>query len=100
MVGECSDNWKVMGAQLKALTTKSEAVASTEARLLKENAGLRQQLNDAQTHIFALQPFHDDLTPEGTNHDFERVVDGVQAWAQDTCQRLPSGEEQTNEHVR
>ena len=32
--------------------------------------------------------------------DFERVVDGVQAWAQDTCQRLPSGEEQTNEHVR
>ncbi|KAG9257748.1 uncharacterized protein F5Z01DRAFT_747772 [Emericellopsis atlantica] len=100
MVAECFNNWRVMGAHLTALTTKSEAVASAESKLLKENAALRQQLNDAQTHIFALQPFHEDLTPEDINDAFKKVVDGVQAWAQDTCQKLPTTAEQCSNHVR
>ncbi|KAI6784277.1 uncharacterized protein J7T54_004823 [Emericellopsis cladophorae] len=100
MVADFFNNCKVLGAQLKALATKSEAVAATEAKLLKENAALRQQLNDAQTHVFALQPFHEDLTPEDINDAFKKVVDGVQAWTQNTCQKLPATAEQGNSYVR
>ena len=39
-------------------------LASKAKELAEENRVLREQLNDAQSHIFSLQPYRKDLTPE------------------------------------
>lgn len=57
-----------LGRQLKARSTEvvraGDDPADTVKSLKAENAGLKAELDDARSHIFSLQPYRKDLTPE------------------------------------
>ncbi|KAM0078249.1 hypothetical protein ACKRZS_009774 [Fusarium odoratissimum] len=50
-------------------------LASKAKELAEENRVLREQLNDAQSHIFGLQPYRKDLTPEEVGQDYDALVE-------------------------
>ncbi|KAK3343598.1 hypothetical protein B0T25DRAFT_462734 [Lasiosphaeria hispida] len=47
--------------------------------LKSENKGLRAELDDARSHIFSLQPYRQDLTPE-EKQDYDDLVTGITDW--------------------
>jgi FtsZ-binding cell division protein ZapB len=53
-----------MSSSMTEVERSSEALATKVEELTEENRALREQLNDAQSHIFSLQPYRKDLTPE------------------------------------
>lgn len=53
-----------MNSNMTEVEVSSEALASKVEELRKENRALREQINDAQSHIFSLQPYRKELTPE------------------------------------
>ncbi|KAK2694033.1 hypothetical protein QWA68_007588 [Fusarium oxysporum] len=57
-------------------------LASKAKELAEENRVLREQLNDAQSHIFSLQPYRKDLTPEEVGQDYDALVEQIQDWVQ------------------
>ncbi|KAM0343651.1 hypothetical protein ACHAPU_008403 [Fusarium lateritium] len=60
----------------------SETLATKVEDLTAENRVLREQLNDAQSHIFSLQPYRKDLTPEDVGQEYDTLVEHVQDWVQ------------------
>ncbi|KXX73605.1 hypothetical protein MMYC01_209753 [Madurella mycetomatis] len=48
--------------------------------LLAENKGLKAELDDARSHIFSLQPYRKDLTPEEVGQEFDDLVNNVTEW--------------------
>ncbi|KAF5714204.1 hypothetical protein FMUND_7534 [Fusarium mundagurra] len=58
------------------------ALASKAKELAEENRVLREQLNDAQSHIFSLQPYRKDLTPEEVRQDYDALIEQIQDWVQ------------------
>ncbi|KAG6984381.1 hypothetical protein FocnCong_v005047 [Fusarium oxysporum f. sp. conglutinans] len=57
-------------------------LASKAKELAEENRVLREQLNDAQSHIISLQPYRKDLTPEEVGQDYDALVERIQEWVQ------------------
>ncbi|EXA41981.1 hypothetical protein FOQG_02333 [Fusarium oxysporum f. sp. raphani 54005] len=57
-------------------------LASKAKELAEDNRVLREQLNDAQSHIFSLQPYRKDLTPEEVGQDYDALVEQIQDWVQ------------------
>ncbi|KAJ0151696.1 4-hydroxyphenylpyruvate dioxygenase [Fusarium oxysporum f. sp. albedinis] len=57
-------------------------LASKAKELAEENRVLREQFNDAQSHIFSLQPYRKDLTPEEVGQDYDALVEQIQDWVQ------------------
>ncbi|KAK3386618.1 hypothetical protein B0H63DRAFT_468101 [Podospora didyma] len=55
---------------------------STDAieSLRSENKDLRAELDDARSHIFSLQPYRRDLTPEEVGRDFDDLVNNITDW--------------------
>jgi FtsZ-binding cell division protein ZapB len=53
-----------MNSNMTEVEISSEALADKVEELGKENRALREQLNDAQSHIFSLQPYRKELTSE------------------------------------
>lgn len=53
-----------LNSDMSEIEISTEALASERDKFKDENRALREQLNDAQSHIFSLQPYRKDLTPE------------------------------------
>ncbi|KAM0426956.1 hypothetical protein ACHAPT_007854 [Fusarium lateritium] len=71
-----------MSSNMTEVERSSETLAAKVEELTDENTVLREQLNDAQSHIFSLQPYRKDLTPEEVGQDYETLVEQVQDWVQ------------------
>ncbi|KAF4452482.1 hypothetical protein F53441_4687 [Fusarium austroafricanum] len=71
-----------ISSNMTEVERSSEALASKVEELAKENQALREQLNDAQSHIFSLQPYRKDLTPEEVGQEYDALVEQVQDWVQ------------------
>ncbi|KAH7250090.1 uncharacterized protein BKA55DRAFT_594251 [Fusarium redolens] len=59
-----------------------KTLSSKAKELAEENHVLKEQLNDAQSHIFSLQPYRKDLTPEEVGQDYDALVEKIQDWVQ------------------
>lgn len=53
-----------VNSNMSDLEKDTEALARDADTLRKENSFVKEQLRDAQSHIFSLQPYRKDLTPE------------------------------------
>ncbi|RGP62003.1 hypothetical protein FLONG3_10373 [Fusarium longipes] len=73
---------KRMNSNMTEVEISSEALADKVEELGKENRALREQLNDAQSHIFSLQPYRKELTSEEVGQEYDALVEQVQDWVQ------------------
>ncbi|KAH8900891.1 hypothetical protein GQ53DRAFT_132698 [Thozetella sp. PMI_491] len=48
--------------------------------LKRENKKLETELDEARSHIFSLQPYRKDLTPDEVGREFEDLIDSVTDW--------------------
>ncbi|GKT99413.1 hypothetical protein FLAG1_01599 [Fusarium langsethiae] len=71
-----------MNSNMTEVEISSEALADKVEELGKENRELREQLNDAQSHIFSLQPYRKELTSEEVGQEYDDLVEQVQDWVQ------------------
>ncbi|KAF9762170.1 hypothetical protein IL306_003547 [Fusarium sp. DS 682] len=71
-----------MSSNITVVERHRETLASELRELVKENHVLREQLNDAQSHIFSLQPYRKDCTPEEIGQEYDALVGQVQDWVQ------------------
>ncbi|KAF5663419.1 hypothetical protein FHETE_7495 [Fusarium heterosporum] len=71
-----------MSSGMTEVERSSEMLANKVEDLTAENRALREQLNDAQSHIFSLQPYRKDLTPEEVGQEYDALVEHVQDWVQ------------------
>ncbi|CEI69521.1 hypothetical protein FVEN_g7041 [Fusarium venenatum] len=71
-----------MSSNMTEVEISSEALADKVEELGKENRALREQLNDAQSHIFSLQPYRKELTSEEVGQEYDALVEQVQDWVQ------------------
>ncbi|KAK1723585.1 uncharacterized protein BDZ83DRAFT_720573 [Colletotrichum acutatum] len=55
-------------------------LASKINELSTENAALKEQLRDAQSHIFSLQPYRKELTPEEVGREYDDLIEGISDW--------------------
>ncbi|KAG8669584.1 hypothetical protein FPOAC2_08918 [Fusarium poae] len=83
MLAEKLNNMKQrMNSNMTEVEISSEALADKVEELGKENRALREQLNDAQSHIFSLQPYRKELTTEDVGQEYDALVEQVQDWVQ------------------
>ncbi|KAF4980602.1 hypothetical protein FZEAL_3415 [Fusarium zealandicum] len=71
-----------MSSSMTEVERSSETLATRVEELTDENQALREQLNDAQSHIFSLQPYRKDLTPEEVGQEYDSLVEQVQDWVE------------------
>ncbi|KAI6762845.1 hypothetical protein HG530_008825 [Fusarium avenaceum] len=71
-----------MSSSMTEVERSSETLATKVEELTEENRVLREQLNDAQSHIFSLQPYRKDFTPEEVGQEYDTLVEHVQDWVQ------------------
>ncbi|KAM0561717.1 hypothetical protein ACHAPJ_002886 [Fusarium lateritium] len=77
------DNMKQkISSNMTEVERSSETLATKVEELAEENRALREQLNDAQSHIFSLQPYRKALTPEEVGQEYDTLVEQVQDWVQ------------------
>ncbi|KAM5351867.1 hypothetical protein ACJ41O_004590 [Fusarium nematophilum] len=82
-LSERVNNMKLrMSSNMSEVERSSETLASKVEELTDENHALREQLNDAQSHIFSLQPYRKDLTPEEVGQEYDALVEQIQDWVQ------------------
>ncbi|KXH56693.1 hypothetical protein CSAL01_10934 [Colletotrichum salicis] len=55
-------------------------LASKLNELNTENSALKEQLRDAQSHIFSLQPYRKELTPEEVGREYDDLIEGISDW--------------------
>jgi hypothetical protein len=53
-----------LNSSLVEIAEGNDVLAGVVGNLKKENAELKAELEDARSHIFSLQPYRKDLTPE------------------------------------
>ncbi|GKT44673.1 uncharacterized protein ColSpa_04854 [Colletotrichum spaethianum] len=58
----------------------TESLAPMLSQLKTENSTLKEQLRDAQSHIFSLQPYRKELTPEEVGREYDDLVEGIADW--------------------
>lgn len=54
----------LLNSDMEEIAKDAESLGQEMKKLKEENHLLREELNDAQSHIFSLQPYRKDLTPE------------------------------------
>lgn len=69
-----------MKSGFEELVNNNELLVKTVDKLEKESKRLKEELEDARTHIFALQPYRKDLTPEEVGRDYDDLVNSVSDW--------------------
>ncbi|RKK73929.1 hypothetical protein BFJ69_g8948 [Fusarium oxysporum] len=79
---EKADRLTKKGMSMEHRLSSHMTLASKAKELAEENRVLREQLNDAQSHIFSLQPYRKDLTPEEVGQDYDALVEQIQDWVQ------------------
>ncbi|KAM0264685.1 hypothetical protein ACHAQJ_000510 [Trichoderma viride] len=72
----------LLSSDMGDIVKDAESLGQEMKRLEEENRVLREELNDAQSHIFSLQPYRKDLTPEEVGRQYDDLVEQVQDWVQ------------------
>lgn len=72
----------LLNSDMEEIAKDADSLGQEINRLKDENHLLREELNDAQSHIFSLQPYRKDLTPEEVGRQFDDLVEQVQDWVQ------------------
>lgn len=65
--------------------------------LLAENKDLKAELDDARSHIFSLQPYRKDLTPEEVGQEFDDLVNNVTEWVTKFLDPILDDDDKTDE---
>ncbi|KAK7425240.1 hypothetical protein QQZ08_008260 [Neonectria magnoliae] len=73
---------QAMNSGMTDIERDTESLARDLEKSLEENRALREQLNDAQSHIFSLQPYRKDLTSEEIGREYDTLVEMIQDWVQ------------------
>ncbi|KAI5467020.1 hypothetical protein BGZ63DRAFT_346918 [Mariannaea sp. PMI_226] len=71
-----------MNSGMTDIERDTESLARDLKKIKEENQTLREQLKDAQAHIFSLQPYRKDLTSEEIGREYDALVESVQDWVQ------------------
>ncbi|KAL7927806.1 hypothetical protein ACQKWADRAFT_13779 [Trichoderma austrokoningii] len=79
---QMDDLKSLLNPDTEEIAKNIESLGAGMKRLREENSLLREELNDAQSHIFSLQPYRKDLTPEEVGRQYDDLVESVQDWAQ------------------
>ncbi|RFU81307.1 hypothetical protein TARUN_881 [Trichoderma arundinaceum] len=72
----------LLNSDMEEIAKDAESLGQEIKKLKEENHLLREELNDAQSHIFSLQPYRKDLTPEEVGRQYDDLVEQVQDWVQ------------------
>ncbi|KAH6606693.1 hypothetical protein Trco_005846 [Trichoderma cornu-damae] len=70
----------LLNSDMEEIAKDAESLGREIKELKEENHLLREELNDAQSHIFSLQPYRKDLTPEEVGRQYDDLVEQVQDW--------------------
>ncbi|KND94052.1 hypothetical protein TOPH_01194 [Tolypocladium ophioglossoides CBS 100239] len=73
---------QLVDAGMSDISKDTRALAEEIERLRHEKRFLKEQLSDAQSHIFSLQPYRKDMTPEEVRREYDDLVESVQDWVQ------------------
>ncbi|KAK0705552.1 hypothetical protein B0H67DRAFT_497653 [Lasiosphaeris hirsuta] len=71
---------KRLKAGFEHTSSGKDTLTDTVEVLKSENKSLRAELDDARSHIFSLQPYRQDLTPEEVGRDYDDLVTGITDW--------------------
>ncbi|KAF4339986.1 hypothetical protein FBEOM_6070 [Fusarium beomiforme] len=81
-----SERVKIMSHEIRsnitAVERQRDMLSSEFQELVEENHVLREQLSDTRSHIFSLQPYRKDCTPEEIGQEYDALVEQVQDWVQ------------------
>ncbi|KAH7156956.1 hypothetical protein EDB81DRAFT_788456 [Dactylonectria macrodidyma] len=77
-----SEMKQTMNSGMTDIERDTESLARDLERAREENRALREQLNDAQSHIFSLQPYRKDQTSEEIGREYDTLVEQIQDWVQ------------------
>ncbi|KDN66060.1 hypothetical protein CSUB01_07208 [Colletotrichum sublineola] len=69
-----------MSAAVDKVGTDTDSPAPKLKQLKAENSTLKEQLRDAQSHIFSLQPYRKEITPEEVGREYDDLVEGITDW--------------------
>ncbi|KAL7941675.1 hypothetical protein V8C42DRAFT_334442 [Trichoderma barbatum] len=72
----------LLNSDMEEIAKDADSLGQELNRLKEENHLLREELNDAQSHIFSLQPYRKDLTPEEVGRQYNDLVEQVKDWVQ------------------
>ncbi|UKZ51428.1 hypothetical protein TrVGV298_005188 [Trichoderma virens] len=72
----------LLNSDMEEIVKDADSLGQELTRLKEENQLLRDELNDAQSHIFSLQPYRKDLTPEEVGRQYDDLIEQVQDWVQ------------------
>ncbi|KAL7934901.1 hypothetical protein V8C35DRAFT_300130 [Trichoderma chlorosporum] len=72
----------LLSSDMEQIVKDTDSLSQDLNRLKDENRLLREELNDAQSHIFSLQPYRKDLTPEEVGRQYDDLIEQVQDWVQ------------------
>ncbi|KAK4238358.1 hypothetical protein C8A03DRAFT_15155 [Achaetomium macrosporum] len=64
-------------SRTSGITVGVDGSSDVVAALKAENQELRTALDDARSHIFSLQPYRKDLTPNEVGQEFDDLVSGI-----------------------
>ncbi|KAK0389790.1 hypothetical protein NLU13_3363 [Sarocladium strictum] len=66
----------------EALQQTERDTVNEDVDLQEQNRLLREQLSDAQSQIFSLQPYRKELTPDEIGREYDEMLETVQAWVE------------------
>ncbi|KAK2050056.1 hypothetical protein LZ31DRAFT_513383 [Colletotrichum somersetense] len=69
-----------MSSAVDKVETDQDSLAPKLKQLKTENSTLKEQLRDAQSHIFSLQPYRKEITPEEVGREYDDLVEGITDW--------------------
>ncbi|KAK2051264.1 hypothetical protein LY76DRAFT_688464 [Colletotrichum caudatum] len=69
-----------MSLAVDKVETDQDSLVPKVKQLKTENSTLKEQLRDAQSHIFSLQPYRREITPEQVGREYDDLVEGITDW--------------------
>ncbi|KAJ0148140.1 hypothetical protein CTA2_723 [Colletotrichum tanaceti] len=61
-------------------STDAGSLALSLEEMRAENSSLKEQLRDAESHIFSLQPYRKEFTPEEIGREYDDLIEGITDW--------------------
>ncbi|OBR06426.1 hypothetical protein CH63R_10546 [Colletotrichum higginsianum IMI 349063] len=69
-----------MSSTATGASTDEGSLALNLEEMRAENSSLKEQLRDAESHIFSLQPYRKELTPEEIGREYDDLIEGITDW--------------------
>lgn len=71
---------KVVSSGIEEVAGDTDVLCGMMGDVKAENKKLKAELDDARSHIFSLQSYRKDLTPEEVGRDFDDLVNNITDW--------------------